>query len=72
MSEPTFTIGLADLKTLANAVCDLDSLKPPLDVRMSERVSIAHGIIIRPLGEHAAAVYAPDDGSERAQEKVAA
>lgn len=53
-------------------MCDLDSLKPPLDVRMSERVSIAHGIIIRTLGEHAAAVYAPDDGSERAQEKVAA
>lgn len=72
MSEPTFTIGLADLKTLSNAVCDLDSFKPPLDVRMAERVTDAHGAIIRTLGDQLHLIYAPDDGSEQAQEKVAA
>lgn len=64
MSEPTFTIGLADLKTLSDAVCDLDSFKPPRDVRMAERVSDAHDVIIRTLGDQAHLLYSPADGSE--------
>lgn len=65
MSEPTFTIGLADLKTLSDAVCDLDSFKPPRDVRMAERVTEAHDAIFRTLGDKVHLVYGPDDGSEQ-------
>lgn len=60
-NDMEFRITLRDLKTLSNAVCDLDSYKPRHDVRINERVSAAHAAIIRTLGEQVGLIYAPDD-----------
>lgn len=65
MSEPTFTIGLADLRTLADAMCAVDVLKTDGDRRQADAISAGHGVVIRALGEQAHLVYAPDDGSEK-------
>lgn len=69
MSEPTFTIGLDDLKDLADAICDLDSYRPGGNDRAIDLVARGHSIIHRVLGDQAHLVYAPSDDSE---EEVAA
>lgn len=64
MSDPAFTITLADLKRLSDAVCELDAFKPARDVRLVELVNDCHGIIIRTLGNQVGQVYAPDDSAD--------
>lgn len=64
MSEPTFTIGLADLKTLADAMCAADVLKASRDRLQADAVSAGHAVVIRTLGDQAGLVYANDDDSE--------
>ena len=65
MSEPTFSIGLADLRTLADAMCAVDVMKTDGDRRQADSILAGHGVVIRVLGDQAQRVYAPDDGSER-------
>lgn len=65
MSEPTFTLPLRDLETLADAICELDACKPRRDTRLACLVSNAHAAIARTLGDQAHLVYAPDDEPEK-------
>ena len=66
MSTPTFTITLSDLKTLVDAVCEVDGLRPRGDRRIGEKISAAHAAAIRTLGDRVDLVYSTDDGSEKA------
>lgn len=68
MNEPekTFTITLADLRALADAMCAVDTLKDIGDRRQREQVQAGHDAIIRTLGSHVELVYSIDDGSEKA------
>jgi hypothetical protein len=71
MNEPekTFTITLADLRALADAMCAVDSLKAYADRDMKEtlaQVKAGHDAVIRTLGPHVELVYAIDDGPEQA------
>lgn len=52
-----FRIRLRDLKTLSNALCELDSLKRRGDQRVADMVAAGHGAIIRALGAQADLVY---------------
>lgn len=60
-----FTIKLADLKTIADAICEVDGLRPRGDRRIAEKISAAHAAIIRTLGEQADLVYAPDEDLDK-------
>lgn len=66
MEEPTFTLGLADLKKLSTAVCELDAFKPPRDLRMDELVTDCHDILIRTLGAQAELIYGIGDEPQQA------
>ena len=66
MNETTFTIGLADLKILVDAMCAVDVLKTDGDRRQAEAISAGHDVVIRTLGDEVLRVYAPDDGSDKA------
>lgn len=57
MSEPTFTITLADLRAVSDAVCEVDGLRPHGDVRIAEKISAAHAALIRTLGDQVGLVY---------------
>lgn len=68
MSEPqqTFSITLDDLKTLADAMCAVDSLKAFADRDMRtllDQVKAGHDAVIRTLGDQVEQVYAMDDGA---------
>lgn len=65
-----FRVKLKDLKTLSNAVCELDAHKPPRDVRINELISGAHAAIIRTLGAQVALLYGEADGSEQTKREV--
>lgn len=61
MSEPTFTLPLRDLKTLCDAVCELDAFKPPRSTRLACLVSNCHAAIGRALGDQVHLVYDMED-----------
>lgn len=72
MSEPTFTLGLAKLKKLSEAVCELDAFRPKRDcrdARYADLVSECHAILIEAMGDHAALIY---DCSEETADEVPA
>lgn len=66
MSDPVFTITLADLKVLADAMCAVDTIKVVGDRRQFDQVKAGHDAIVRTLGPHVELVYAIDDGSGKA------
>ena len=60
MSDLTFTITLRDLKTLSDAVCELDALKRRGDARAIGMVSAGHAAVIRTLGDQVGLIYATE------------
>lgn len=66
MPDPTFTITLADLKALADAMCAADTISSFGNRHLSAQVKAGHDAIIRTLGPHVELVYPIDDGSEQA------
>ena len=65
MADPTFRITLADLKTLADAMCAVDVLRFPGDKTLARQVSACHDAIVRTLGAQVEMVYAFDDHPEK-------
>lgn len=65
MSEPTFTITLADLKALSDAMGAVDCLKDCADRRQADMVSAGHAAIIRTLGNQVSLVYSLDDEQQQ-------
>lgn len=65
----SYAVSLADLCTLADCACDVDSLQFLLAGHPDQQASIAamvdrmHSIIERAAGSDAHLIYAPDDGS---------
>lgn len=57
MSDLIFTITLRDLKTLSDAVVELDACKNRGDARVPLMVSAGHAAVIRTLGEQVGLIY---------------
>jgi hypothetical protein len=56
--EATVTVLVSDLADLADLICNRDSRKYPPTL---ENIGACHELIIKMMGEHASANYAPEE-----------
>lgn len=58
MSNQTVIVELSDLSALADLICERDSRESPPTL---ENIGACHGLIIKMMGEHSTAHYAPEE-----------